>query len=194
MAFGARADEIHHRTPEEWARSAREASAGDERIWLLAEASAAGREPDAGGVAVGLIMGSRRSEAMCLASALWVDPSTRGAGVGRSLWEALDVWGGSWGARLLVGRVYVANRRAVSFHEALGFRPDPAAGATLDAWQAAHGGRPRGPGDRLKDVARALRSKVRGPSIVTISRPIARVTSPRPTRTPAPPGEGSPNA
>ncbi len=113
-AFGQTLAEAQARPSSEWEQSARRASRGDDRIWLIA---ADGKEP------VGLVQGRRRHPGTLLLFSMWVDPAARRSAVGRRLIEALEAWARGWGAQQTVLWVMAGNQPAIGFYRDLGFIP-----------------------------------------------------------------------
>ncbi len=111
-AFGQPLEEARGRPQKEWHRSARQSSHGDNRTWLLAET-------DEG--PVGLVQGRKRRPGTLLLFSMWVDPSVRRLGVGRTLIESLESWGRGWDAAETILWVYGANDDAIRFYRDLGF-------------------------------------------------------------------------
>ena len=128
-AFGQPLEEARGRPEKEWSRSARQSSHGDNRTWLLAET-------DDG--PVGLVQGRKRRPSTLLLFSMWVDPSVRRLGVGRTLIESLEGWGRGWDAAETILWVYGANDAAIRFYRDLGFElvrggQDAEAGARFGA-------------------------------------------------------------
>ena len=111
-AFGPPLEEARGRPEKEWHRSARQSSHGDNRTWLLAEVD---------GHAVGLVQGRKRRPRTLLLFSMWVDPSVRRLGVGRTLIESLEAWGRGWDAAETILWVYGANDEAIRFYRDLAF-------------------------------------------------------------------------
>lgn len=128
-AFGQPLEEARGRPEKEWHRSARQSSRGDSRTWLVAEHD---------GRAVGLVQGRKRRPSTLLLFSMWVDPSVRRLGVGRTLIESLEAWGRGWDAVETILWVYGANGDAIRFYRDLGFEiirsgQDAEAGARFGA-------------------------------------------------------------
>jgi ribosomal protein S18 acetylase RimI-like enzyme len=71
---------------------------------------------------VGMAVGSRTGEdELAHLYAMWVDPRSRRAGVGRRLVEEVLAWASAAGAREIELGVTAINRSAVIFYERLGF-------------------------------------------------------------------------
>ena len=111
-AFGQPLEEARRRPMQEWERSARQASHGVDRTWLIAEREAG---------AVGLVQGRRRRPGTLLVFSMWVDPDARRLGVGRMLVDALEDWARGWDATATILWVLGANASAVEFYRNLGF-------------------------------------------------------------------------
>ena len=111
-AFGQPLEEARGRPEKEWHRSARQSSHGHNRTWLIAET-------DDG--TVGLVQGRKRRPATLLLFSMWVDPSVRRLGVGRTLIESLETWGRDWDAAETILWVYGENADAIRFYRDLGF-------------------------------------------------------------------------
>ena len=111
-AFGQPIEEARGRPENEWHRSARQSSHGDNRTWLLAEYASR---------TVGLVQGRKRRPSTLLLFSMWVDPSARRLGVGRALIESLEAWGGGWNAAETILWVYGKNADAIRFYRDLGF-------------------------------------------------------------------------
>jgi GNAT superfamily N-acetyltransferase len=111
-AFGQPLAEALARPDIEWLRSARQASLGEERTWLIAEEA---------GRTVGIVQGRRRSPFTLMLFSLWVDPSARRLGVGRILIGALEGWASGWGADETLLWVMAGNHHAIEFYRELGF-------------------------------------------------------------------------
>lgn len=116
-AFGQPRAEAAAQPDSEWISTARAASSGDRRTWLIAWDGAA---------PVGLVQARRRPPDDCLVFSMWVSPAVRRAGVGRMLLDAVDRWAASWGARSVVLWVAGGNDAAARFYERIGFVPVPA--------------------------------------------------------------------
>jgi GNAT superfamily N-acetyltransferase len=128
-AFGQPLEEARGRPEKEWHRSARQSSHGDSRAWLIAET-------DSG--SVGLVQGRKRRPSTLLLFSMWVDPSVRRLGVGRTLIESLESWGRGWHATETILWVHAANAAAIQFYRDLGFKvvqggQDAEAGARFGA-------------------------------------------------------------
>jgi GNAT superfamily N-acetyltransferase len=128
-AFGQRLDHAAAQPDAEWAATARAASAGDRRTWLIAW------DDDR---PVGMVQGRRRPPHDCLLFSMWVAPQARRGGTGRALVEAIAAWGAGWGARKVVLWVITGNDGALEFYRRLGFRllergPDAESGAAYGA-------------------------------------------------------------
>jgi ribosomal protein S18 acetylase RimI-like enzyme len=111
-AFGQSLAEAQARADTEWWQSARQASHGQGRTWLIAEEA---------GRTVGIVQGRRRRPSTLLLFSMWVDPSVRRLGVGRMLIEALEAWASEWQARETLLWVMADNHRAIEFYRDLGF-------------------------------------------------------------------------
>lgn len=122
-AFGQPLEEARARPEAEWQRSARQASRGEGRTWLIAESD---------GHAVGLVQGRRRPPRTLLLFSMWVDPDVRGLGVGRQLIGSLEEWARGWGGEETVLWVFQANEPAIGFYRRLGFETITS-GADADA-------------------------------------------------------------
>jgi ribosomal protein S18 acetylase RimI-like enzyme len=128
-AFGQPIEEARDRPEKAWHRSARQSSHGDNRTWLIAEQD---------GRAIGLVQGRKRRPRTLLLFSMWVDPSVRRLGVGRSLIDSLEAWGRGWSASETILWVYGANQEAIGFYRDLGFEvirsgQDAEAGARFGA-------------------------------------------------------------
>lgn len=135
-AFGQSLEEALARPAEEWRTSARAASVGDRRIWLLAE-----RQDDAlpHPAVVGLVLGRRRPPDTVMLFSMWVDPDARRAGIGRQLIEELEQWAAGWGAIRTVLWVFAGNEPAIRFYQRLGFEiVEDGADALTGAQYGAH--------------------------------------------------------
>lgn len=111
-AFGQPLEEAQDRPEREWARSARQSSRGDSRVWLIAETSQG---------AVGLVQGRKRRPRTLLLFSMWVDPTVRRLGVGRLLIDHLEDWARGWHAEETILWVFGANLSAIEFYRDLGF-------------------------------------------------------------------------
>jgi GNAT superfamily N-acetyltransferase len=111
-AFGQPLTEARARPAIEWWRSARQASHGENRIWLIAEEA---------GLTVGIVQGRRRRPATLMLFSMWVDPAVRRLGVGRMLIGTLEAWAARWGATETLLWVMGDNRPAIEFYLDLGF-------------------------------------------------------------------------
>jgi GNAT superfamily N-acetyltransferase len=111
-AFGQPLAEALARPDIEWWRSARQASLGEDRTWLIAEEA---------GRTVGVVQGRRRRPFTLMVFSMWVDPSARRLGVGRMLIGALEEWAFGWGASETLLWVMAGNHRAIEFYRDLGF-------------------------------------------------------------------------
>ncbi len=111
-AFGQPLAEARDRPESEWHRSARQSARGDNRTWLIAETADG---------PVGLVQGRKRRPSTLLLFRMWVDPSVRRLGVGRTLIEALEDWGRGWDAGETILWVYGGNAAAIRFYRDLGF-------------------------------------------------------------------------
>jgi ribosomal protein S18 acetylase RimI-like enzyme len=128
-AFGQPLAEALARPDLEWQRSARQASHGEDRTWLIAEET---------GRTVGIVQGRRRRPSTLMLFSMWVDPSARRLGVGRMLIGALETWASGWQARETLLWVMADNHRAIEFYRGLGFDtvdrgPDAQSGARFGA-------------------------------------------------------------
>ena len=128
-AFGQPLAEARDRPEAEWRRSARQSAHGDNRTWLIAETV---NGP------VGLVQGRKRRPSTLLLFSMWVDPSVRRLGVGRTLIETLEDWGRGWDANETILWVYGGNAAAIRFYRDLGFEAikdgqDAEAGARFGA-------------------------------------------------------------
>jgi GNAT superfamily N-acetyltransferase len=128
-AFGQPIEEARGRPEKAWHRSARQSSHGDNRIWLIAEQD---------GQAVGLVQGRKRRPRTLLLFSMWVDPSVRRLGIGRTLIASLETWARGWDAAETILWVYGANNEAIGFYRDLGFEvirggADAEAGARFGA-------------------------------------------------------------
>lgn len=133
-AFGQPLDEARGRPEQEWHRSARQSSHGDNRTWLMAETD---------GRAVGLVQGRKRRPSTLLLFSMWVDPAVRRLGVGRMLIESLERWGHGWDATETILWVYSGNDLGIRFYRDLGFQTiaegqDAEAGARFSALAMRH--------------------------------------------------------
>jgi GNAT superfamily N-acetyltransferase len=127
-AFGQTYDNAAAEPELEWRSTARAASAGDRRTWLLA--GPAGDQ--------GMVQARRRPPDDCLVFSMWVAPEARRAGVGGALIDGAADWARSWGARRIVLWVTGVNEGAQRFYEAIGFRlmnegPDADSGRAFGA-------------------------------------------------------------
>ncbi len=113
-AFGQPLAEARARPEQEWQRSARQSSHGDNRTWLIAET-------DRG--TVGLVQGRKRRPRTLLLFSMWVDPKARRLGVGQLLIEELERWAQGWDASETILWVFGANTSAIEFYRDLGFDP-----------------------------------------------------------------------
>lgn len=111
-AFGQPLAEAHGRPESEWHRSARQASHGDNRTWLIAES-------DVG--PIGLVQGRKRRPSTLLLFSMWVDPALRRLGVGRMMIGSLEAWATAWNANETILWVLGANSSALDFYRDLGF-------------------------------------------------------------------------
>jgi len=116
---------------DEWQQIARASATGDSRIWLLAF--------DDAGEPAGLVQARRRPTRDCLIFSMWVAPSARRSGVGRSLIDAAGEWARTWEGRRLVLWVTANNESAHRFYDRIGFSviqdgPDAESGATFGAF------------------------------------------------------------
>ena len=111
-AFGQPLAEARDRPGSEWHRSARQSAHGDNRTWLIAETADG---------SVGLVQGRKRRPSTLLLFSMWVDPSVRRLGIGRTLIEALEEWGRGWDASETILWVYGGNAAAIRFYRDLGF-------------------------------------------------------------------------
>ncbi len=111
-AFGQPLEEARGRPESEWHRSARQSSHGDNRTWLIAETTDG---------PVGLVQGRKRRPSTLLLFSMWVDPTVRRLGVGRTLIETLEDWGRDWDANETILWVYAENGAAIRFYRDLGF-------------------------------------------------------------------------
>jgi GNAT superfamily N-acetyltransferase len=120
-AFGQGLPDAEAQPDAAWTQAARQASAGDSRIWLIAEEGAV--DHDAADVPrpVGLVQGRRRPPDTLLIFSMWVDPAGRRRGTGRVLVDEVTSWGRSWGARRAVLWVFAVNEPAIRFYEKLDF-------------------------------------------------------------------------
>ena len=98
---------------DEWKSIARTSSTGDRRVWFLARA--------ADGGVVGVVQARRRPPVDCMLFSMWVAPEARRSGVGAALVDAVDAWGGAWGAERVVLWVIATNEGAMRFYERIGF-------------------------------------------------------------------------
>jgi len=112
-AFGQRYDEAKVTTDDEWAANARAAAEGNRRIWFIAR--------DEADKPVGVVQARRRQPFDCLLFSMWVAPEARRLGVGSALVDAVQEWGGSWGARRVILWVLAANEPALRFYYDIGF-------------------------------------------------------------------------
>ena len=122
-AFGQTLDDARARPDEEWTQAARQGSAGDSRVWLIAEADA--NDGATAARPVGIVQARRRPPDDVMIFSMWVDTEARRRGVGRLLIEAVERWAASWGGRRMVLWVFPANEGAVRFYERIGFTVDP---------------------------------------------------------------------
>lgn len=111
-AFGQSLDEARTRPEIEWWRSARQASHGENRTWLIAEEA---------GRTIGLVQGRKRRPATLMLFSMWVDPTARRLGVGRMLIESLEAWAADWRAGETLLWVMIDNLAAIEFYRELGF-------------------------------------------------------------------------
>lgn len=111
-AFGQPLTDARARPEIEWWQSARQASHGENRTWLIAEQA---------GLTVGIVQGRRRRPSTLMLFSMWVDPSVRRLGVGRLLIGALEAWASTWGATETLLWVMADNRPAIDFYHDLGF-------------------------------------------------------------------------
>ena len=70
---------------------------------------------------------------------MWVAPTARRSGVGRSLIDSAAKWAGKWDGRRLVLWVTAGNEAAHRFYDSIGFTviadgPDAESGATFGAF------------------------------------------------------------
>jgi GNAT superfamily N-acetyltransferase len=128
-AFGQPLAEALARPEAEWWQSARQASSGEDRTWLIAEEA---------GRTVGIVQGRRRHPFTLMLFSMWVDPSARRSGVGRMLIGGLEAWASGWGATETLLWVMAGNHHAIEFYRDLGFDavnrgPDARSGARFGA-------------------------------------------------------------
>ena len=125
-AFGQALQDAQAQPDAEWTQAARQASGGDSRIWLIAEADAGGTDTDEDAATdarrpIGLVQGRRRPPDTLLIFSMWVDPAARRQGIGRVLVDEATAWGRSWGATRALLWVFAVNEPATRFYERLGF-------------------------------------------------------------------------
>jgi ribosomal protein S18 acetylase RimI-like enzyme len=111
-AFGQTVGQIRSRPSTDWRQAARQAAQGPGRSWFIAEAD---------GEAVGIVQGRRRPPGTLLVFSMWVDERYRRRGIGRTLIERAESWGGEWVARETILWVLQANASAIEFYRDLGF-------------------------------------------------------------------------
>lgn len=114
-AFGQSYEEALRYTDAEWRATAQAANSGDRRAWFI------GRD-EQNGKPVGIVQSRRRPPDDCMLFSMWVAPSARRGGAGRSLVQAVENWARPWGATRVVLWVIAGNESAMRFYDRIGFR------------------------------------------------------------------------
>jgi ribosomal protein S18 acetylase RimI-like enzyme len=120
-AFGTSFEEATAHPDDEWRRRAREGWGLGEQVTLVA---LDGDRWVGMGVCVMRSDDPQSSDVF----AMWVQPESRRAGVGRQLLEALTAWASSKGAHEIRLTVTEGNTSAIGLYEAAGFESTRAAG------------------------------------------------------------------
>jgi GNAT superfamily N-acetyltransferase len=111
MAFGSTLALEEPYTPQDWARWATDAAAGERQAVFIAEPAA--------GLASGVIDDDEPTLAHLYA--MWVAPEARGTGAGRRLVEAVIAWAAERGAQRLTTSVTEGNAAGAALYAAAGF-------------------------------------------------------------------------
>jgi ribosomal protein S18 acetylase RimI-like enzyme len=111
MAFGSTLAREEAYTPQEWARWATDAAAGERQAVFIAEPAA--------GLASGVIDDDEPTLAHLYA--MWVAPDGRGTGAGRALVDAVVAWAAERGAVRLTTSVTEGNLAGAALYAAAGF-------------------------------------------------------------------------
>jgi GNAT superfamily N-acetyltransferase len=112
-AFGQSYENAVGQPDADWKQTAEAASHGDRRVWFIAR--------DDRDAPIGIVQARRRPPDDCLLFSMWVAPSARRSGAGRSLVQAVEDWGRSWGAGRVVLWVVAGNEPAMRFYDRIGF-------------------------------------------------------------------------
>jgi len=113
-AFGQSYEDAVGQPESEWRQTAEASSKGDRRAWFIGRGEK--------GEAVGIVQARRRPPDDCLLFSMWVAPAARRIGAGRTLVQAVDDWGKSWGATRVVLWVIAGNESAMRFYDRIGFK------------------------------------------------------------------------